>query len=238
MIGQKYDATDRDLGGYVFHKGGYNYLFAAGLDGGCAAGSSLYLVNSVDDLQVIELTPGSACVELGGSPVKVSTSTTYMTGPAGFFLYANVTGTKQIYRVEGSGADLDLAQRWEAPAGIESFRFFSIDTKNARAASSDYYGGVIGIWDLTIPSSPALLYEIPAAVVASLCARQAPAPRRRSPPSSAACRARHAPGKSAPPVRRSSRPLSGAIPRCRTTTVRVASGSWTTRCRLTVRRSF
>jgi hypothetical protein len=159
----KYEASDSNLGGYVFHKGGSNYLFAAGLDGGCADGSSLYLVNSVDDLQVVELTPGSSCVELGGSSVKISAPLTYV-APAGFFLYTNVSGTNQIYQIEGSGAELDFAQRWEAPAGIENFRFFSIDTKNARAASSYYSEGVVRIWDLMIPSSPALMYEIPAEV--------------------------------------------------------------------------
>ena len=160
---EKYDASDLNLGGYVFHKGGSNYLFAAGLEGGCDGGSSLYLVNGVDALQVVELTPGSLCVELGGSPVRVTTPQTFI-APAGFFLYANISGSKQIYRVEGSGAGLALSERWEAPAEIESTRFLSIDAKNARAAASDYAGGVIRILDLTIPQSPTLLYEIPAAV--------------------------------------------------------------------------
>ncbi len=161
---EKYDVSDLYLGGRVFHKGGYNYLFAAGLEGGCAAGSSLYLVYGVDNLQIIELAPGSPCFEVGGSPVKVAVLHTYEDDLAGYFLFINVSGSRIIYRAEGSGANLALADGTAAPANLASFSKFSIDSKNALAASADSSRGVIGIWDLTIPQSPALLYEIPAAV--------------------------------------------------------------------------
>ena len=161
---EKYETSDINLGGLVFHKGGSNYLFAAGLEGGCAFGSGLYLVHGADNLEVVELTPGSSCVELGGSPVKVAALQTYTDDLARFFLYANLSGTRMIYRAEGSGSDLALVDGTAAPVEMGKFLNFSIDSKNARAASSDYYGGVIRIWDLTLPQSPALLYEIPAAV--------------------------------------------------------------------------
>jgi hypothetical protein len=157
----RYNAADLYFGGFVFSKGGSNYLFAAGLAGGCSNGSSLYLVNDDDDLQLIEVEPGSPCLELGGSAAKISALTPY-DAPAGYFIYTRAGSSNQIYRLEGSGADLVLAGSWQAPAAISSFGFFSIDSNNARAASSDYYGGVIGIWNLSTPSSPNLMYEIPA----------------------------------------------------------------------------
>jgi PKD repeat protein len=152
----RYEAVDLYIGGNVFAKSGSNYLFAAGLAGGCPNGASLYFVNDDDDLQLIEVEPGSLCYELGGSPVRVG-GTQHYQAPAGDFLYVGAGGTSQIYRLEGSGASLVLADNRLAPA-----YFISIDTNNARAASSDLSGGVVAIWDLSTPSSPALLQEIPA----------------------------------------------------------------------------
>jgi PKD repeat protein len=159
----RHEAPDIYLGGSVFSKGGSNYLIAGALEGGCPAGSSLYLVNDDHDLQLIEVEPGSPCIELGGSPVKVWSAQPYNV-PEGYFLYISAGGANQIYRLEGSGSGLVPAGSWQAPANLSTFYFFSIDTNNARAASSDSSAGVVQIWNLSTPSAPSLLYEIPATV--------------------------------------------------------------------------
>jgi len=160
-----YQASDTQMGGAVFNKGGQDFLFAGGLEGDCAA-SGLYLVNGVDNLELIP-----PCLEVGGSPLTVRALHTY-DAPAGFFLYTGANrGVVHIFRADGSGLGLSLDYR-SSPVGMFGQRSqLSVDENNGRAASADYAAGVIRIWDLEDdpihgygPGNPREAYTIPAQV--------------------------------------------------------------------------
>lgn len=153
-----YEALDTLLGGFVFNRGGTNYLLAGGLAGGCAAGTGLYVVNSPGNLTLL------SCLDVGGSPITVR-GLQIFDSPVGYYLYTGVNGgLVHVFQASGSGPGLSFVYR-SSPPGMFGARYqLSVDKDNYQAASSDYYGGVIRIWDLTDPGFPTVDFTISATV--------------------------------------------------------------------------
>jgi PKD repeat protein len=166
-----YDANESVAGGYSFLKGGQQYLIADDLPGSCPL-SGLYMLNGVDQLDLLE------CVEVGGSGITVKgiNMVTDLSGTRYLYL-AERAGPVHVFRVDGAGADLTLAYL-TSPAGMLGRRYeLSIDATSRRAAAADFYGGVVDIWDLSNPASPARRYSIPVqATTVSLRSPSAGAP--------------------------------------------------------------
>ena len=152
------------VGGYVFSKGGQEYLIAADVPGDCVGGSGLYTLNGLGSYGLI------GCMEIGGSPLLVRGLQTFIDDSGIVYLYAAaINGTVHIFRADGAGAALDLVYQ-SSPAGMFGRRsMLSIDADNRRAASADLTGRVVTTWSLADPAHPVLQHSIPAtATIVSL----------------------------------------------------------------------
>jgi len=156
--------ADLSLGGYVFLKGGQQYLIAADIPGGCVGSSGLYTLDGVGNAGLIE------CIEIGGSPLFVRGLQTLNTAGGIMYLYAAAgNGPVHVFRADGAGAFLDLVYQ-DSPAGMFGRRYeLSIDANNLRAASANINDSTVSIWSLADPAHPALQDVIPAtATIVSL----------------------------------------------------------------------
>jgi len=150
-----YEANESIAGGYMFLKGGQQYLIAADLPGGCSL-SGLYMVSGPNQLDLLE------CLEVDGLATTIKGLNTISDASGVLYLYAaERAGPVHVFRADGAGAALTLAYE-TSPAGMFGRSFeLSIDTKNKRAASADFYGEVVHIWDLSFPDDPDWLYDVP-----------------------------------------------------------------------------
>ena len=150
-----YETGESDSGGYMFLKGGQQYLIASDLPGGCSL-SGLYMVNGLNQLDLLE------CVLVGGAGVNIKGLHTITDGSGTLYLYAGAqAGPAHVFRADNTGADLTLAHV-ASPAGMKGrHNELSIDTTNKRAASADFFGQVVDIWDLSVPSSPVRKFSVP-----------------------------------------------------------------------------
>ncbi len=167
----KYEANESVAGGYMFLKGGQQYLIAEDLPGTCGL-SGLFMVSGVNQLDPLE------CVEVGGAGVTISGLNTITDGSGTLYLYlAERSGPVHVFRVDGTGADLTLAYETSPPGMFGRAYELSIDKNNKRAASADYWGEVVEIWDLSVPDSPVFDYSVPVqAAIVSLRSPSAAAP--------------------------------------------------------------
>jgi PKD repeat protein len=150
-----YDGVDIKIGGYVFAKGGQEYLVSATGPGTCS-GSNFYTVDGVNNLGFI------GCVEVGGSGLLVHGMHEYDTGAAFYVFAAASNGPAHVFRADGAGAGLTL--NWvNSPVGMFGRRYeLSIDRKNALLASANLNEAEILIWDIADPENPARLWTFPA----------------------------------------------------------------------------
>ncbi len=150
-----YDANESTAGGYLFLKGGQQYLIATDLPDGCN-NSGLYTVSGVNQLDLLE------CLEIGGAAVTIGGLHTITDASGVLYLYAaERSGPVRVFRADGSGAGLTMVLV-ATPAGMFGRAYeLSIDKNTKRAASADYAGGAVGIWDLSNPDDPDWLYDIP-----------------------------------------------------------------------------
>jgi len=161
-----YEANESVSSGYSFKKGSQQYVIAADLPGGCTL-SGLYMVGGLNQLDLLE------CLEVGGSTVTIKGLNTVTDASGVLYLYAGSrSGPVHVFRADGTGTGLTLAHV-TSPAGMNGRRYeLSIDTRNKRAASSDYFNGVVKIWDVSVPDDPDWLYDIP--VLAETLSLRAP----------------------------------------------------------------
>ena len=97
-----YDGTDLKIGGYVFAKGGQEYLVSATGPGDCVSASNLYTVDGVSNLGLI------GCVGVGGAGLIVKGLHEYDTGAAFYLFAAAPNGPAHVLRADGAGAGLTL----------------------------------------------------------------------------------------------------------------------------------
>jgi PKD repeat protein len=149
-----YDGIDSKIGGYVFSKGSQQYLFTAGLPGGCSTGSTLYTINGVSSLGFID------CVEVGGAEMLVKGVHPLDTGTAFYLFTGAQNGVAQVFRADGAGAALSLVHV-ASPAGMWGRRYeLSIDRNNDLLASANFTANEIQIWDVANPASPQRLWTL------------------------------------------------------------------------------
>jgi PKD repeat protein len=145
-------------GGFVFSKGGQQYMIAEGLPGSNCAGSGIYMLNGLDQIDVLQ------CGEVGGAGVEVRGLQAISDRSWVLYLYLSQrNGQTHVFRADGSGAGLTLVYV-TSPAGMFGRNDeLSIDVASTpnRAASADYFGRVVNIWDLSVPASPVFRYSIP-----------------------------------------------------------------------------
>ncbi len=149
-----YDGVDSKIGGYVFSKFGQQYLFTAGLPGGCATGSTLYTLNGVSSLGFVE------CVEVGGAEMLVKGLHDFDTGAALYLFTGAQNGAAQVFRADGAGAALSLVHV-ASPVGMWGRRYeLSIDRNRDLLASGNFTADEIQIWDISNPESPQRLWTV------------------------------------------------------------------------------
>ncbi len=150
-----YDGVDLQIGGFVFSKGGQQYLFTAGLPDGCGGVSTLYTVDGVGNLGFV------GCIEVGGAGFLLKGLHEYDTGAA-FYLYAgDRSGIAHVFRADGAGAALSLTYI-TSPIGMSGRRYeLSIDRNNALLASGNLGASEIQIWDVANPEVPVRRWTVP-----------------------------------------------------------------------------
>jgi PKD repeat protein len=150
-----YDANESTAGGFMFSKGGQQYMVTTNLPNGCTQ-SGLYMVNGPNQLDQLE------CLEIGGTALTVSGLHAITDNSGVLYLYlAERAGPVHVFRADGSGAGLTLVYETSPSGMIGRYYELDIDTQNKRAASADFYGGVVDIWDVSVPDSPIFRYSVP-----------------------------------------------------------------------------
>ena len=149
-----YDGTDIKIGGYVFAKGGQEYLVSATGPGDCISASNLYTVDGVSNLGLV------GCVGVGGAGLIVKGLHEYDTGAAFYLFAAAPNGPTHVFRADGAGAGLTLAHV-ASPVGMLGRRYeLSIDRNNGLLASTNLNAAEIQIWDVANPEIPQQLWTI------------------------------------------------------------------------------
>jgi len=149
-----YDGRDLKIGGYVFAKGGQEYLLSGTGPGNCETGTRLYTVDGLSSLSFL------SCVEVGGAEILLEGLHEYDTGAA-FYLFTGVRDeTAQVFRADGAGAALSLVHV-ASQAGMFGRRYeLSIDSNNDLLASANMDDSEIQIWDIANPESPQRMWTI------------------------------------------------------------------------------
>ena len=149
-----YDAVDRKIGGFVFKKGGQQYVVTASGPGDCS-GSALYTVDGPSSLGFIQ------CIDIGGSASLIKGLEAYNTGAAFYLFTGDLDGAAQVFRVDGTGASVSLVHV-DSPPGMRGQQFqFSIDNNNDLLASVNQSANEIQIWDISDPESSVRLWTVP-----------------------------------------------------------------------------
>jgi len=142
-----YDGVDSKIGGYVFSKGGQEYLIAA-LPGGCVSGSGLYTLDSTAAPVKI------GCVQVGGTEALIKGLREFATQETLWLFLGGQAGQAHVFRADGGGAALSLV--WQAsPVGMWGRRYeLSIDKHNALLASANFTLHELQLWDISNPAAP------------------------------------------------------------------------------------
>ena len=149
-----YEGFDMDIGGYVFAKGGQEYLVSATGPGNCSD-SNLYTVDGVSNLGIVD------SVKVGGSGLNVKGLHEYDAGAAFYLFAAGSDGATHVFRADGAGSALSLTYL-TSPVGMQGRLYeLSIDRNNALLASSNLSASEIQIWDVANPEDPVRLWTIP-----------------------------------------------------------------------------
>jgi len=149
-----YNAVDKKIGGYVFKKGGQQYVMTASGPADCS-GSALYTVGSPSSLGFV------SCIGWGGLSSIVKGLETYDTGAAFYIFVGDQDGAAHIFRVDGVGSGVSLVHVG-SPPGMSAKQFnLSIDRNNGLLASTNVDAGEIQIWDISDPENSVRLWTVP-----------------------------------------------------------------------------
>jgi len=149
-----YEGLDIKIGGYVFAKGGQEYLISATGPGSCSD-SNLYTVDSLTNLGIV------GCVEVGGAGLNVKGLHEFDAGAAFYLFAAGGDGATHVFRADGAGSALSLTYL-TSPVGMQGRRYeLSIDRNNALLASGKLSASEIQIWDIANPEVPVRLWTVP-----------------------------------------------------------------------------
>jgi len=149
-----YDGRDNKIGGYVFSKGGQEYLVSGTGPGDCFSGSKLHTLDGLSSLSFL------SCIEIGGAGILLDGVHEYDTGAAFYLFSSGGDGNTHVFRADGAGATLSLTYL-TSPIGMRGKRYeLSIDRNNALLASANLDASEIQIWDIANPEVPQRLWTV------------------------------------------------------------------------------
>ena len=137
------------VGSIVFSHGGQEYLVAGRLSNQCPFGSSVFAINSATDLEFLQ------CVEADGADILLGGGQALNTGgETHLYLGKDRGGDVYVYKVEGNGSSATLTLTSQPPEMKGRSDELALDANHRIGVSTDFNGGRVLFWDLSIPGNP------------------------------------------------------------------------------------